>query len=503
MEITTIIITICILLFGYLVYNRLLGPLDYWKSRGIAYASGAIPIFGNTLSVYRLKDNLSTLSARIYEESVGKSVIGFFDMSSPVLMVRDPDLVKVVLQSNFKAFQHNAQILDLEKDPLIGRDPFFLRDKEWRHARPIFASTLSINRIKLMSLDIESACRLMKDYLSSELGDRESLEMDSKLLFSRYTHEVAGRTVFGIEANSFKKNDSAILLNEMKKMLDPSPVKGALMNITLLLPVLNKIIKTSFVPPEVDAEFRKLVQSLEESRKKDGHRMGNDVFGAMLDLHRDNKISREEALAHAFSFFVESFETSSLTLSFVCYELGKNEEIQDNLRQEVRHVLKTHEGRLTYEAIQEMSYMNKVINETLRLYPSVGNFVRLTAEKCHLESADGSRLDLEANSSILIPVLGLHRDPQIWQDPLVFDPERFSKENIDARHKFAYLPFGEGPRACPGSKLGILQVKAAIATILSSYRIQVSPKMIDPPRINPQYFLVSALGGFWMKLRPL
>lgn len=499
-----ILVAIFLVLIGYFVYHRLVGPLNYWKSRGIPFASGALPIFGNTLSVYRLKESLTTFSARIYNENVGKSMVGFFNMGDPVLMVRDPDLVKIVLQTNFKAFQNNAQILDLKADPLLGRDTFFLRGTQWRDAKPIFGSTLSVKKVKLMTPNIESACQLLKDYLSVKMGDKESLELDSKLLFSRYTNAVSTRNVFSIEANSFKEDYSGTYLEVMKKNMDPSLVKSFLMNILLFLPFLNKYINTSFVTPAMDAYFRKIVKDLEETRKHEENGAArNDVFQMMLDLHRAGKISYEEALGHAFSFSLESFETSSLILSFVAYELGKHEEIQEKLRHEVENVLKKHEGRLTYESIQEMTYMDDVINETLRLFPGVGNILRLTTEKCRLEGFDGLSVDLEPDTAILIPVLGLHRDPEIWQNPEKFDPTRFSTENNDLRHKFSFLPFGEGPRICPGIKLGCVQIKAALAVILPDYCIQVSPKMIEPVRINPQYFLTSALGGFWMKLRPL
>lgn len=92
------------------------------------------------------------------------------------------------------------------------------------------------------------------------------------------------------------------------------------------------------------------------------------------------------------------------------------------------------------------------------------------------------------------------RDPEHFEHPEVYDPDRFSKENIDKIKKMAYLGFGEGPRLCIGKYFGLFQVKACLASILSKYRVELSDKMLNEPMQSPTAFLRQCDSGVWIKL---
>lgn len=96
----------------------------------------------------------------------------------------------------------------------------------------------------------------------------------------------------------------------------------------------------------------------------------------------------------------------------------------------------------------------------------------------------------------------LHRDPENFEHPDIFDPSRFSKENVDHMKKMSYLTFGEGPRMCPGKVFGMFQVKAGIAALVKKYRVELSDKNTGELKQSPTSFLLQSDSPIWLKFVP-
>lgn len=110
---------------------------------------------------------------------------------------------------------------------------------------------------------------------------------------------------------------------------------------------------------------------------------------------------------------------------------------------------------------------------------------------------------LEEGIRLLIPVLGIHRDPDIYPEPEKFDPDRFTKENIAARHPYAWIPFGEGPRICIGLRFGMMQTRLGIAMIIKNFLVTPSAKTPIPMQLDPTGQLMSPLGGMYLNVKPI
>ena len=139
--------------------------------------------------------------------------------------------------------------------------------------------------------------------------------------------------------------------------------------------------------------------------------------------------------------------------------------VYDELLQEV------NDDSFSYELLGRLRYLEKVISETLRLYPVTPSIRRMTQKTRTL-----GNITIPQGSEVIIPVENIHYDPRFYPEPNKFDPDRFSEEAKAARPPLAYLPFGGGPRHCPGSRLALMELKVALARILCKVRVEVNER---------------------------
>nr|CAD7420880.1 unnamed protein product [Timema poppensis] len=130
--------------------------------------------------------------------------------------------------------------------------------------------------------------------------------------------------------------------------------------------------------------------------------------------------------------------------------------------------------------------MDAVVDETLRKYPPVGSLARFCTKDYKIP---GTNINIDKETSVIIPVYAIHHDPRYYPEPEKFDPEWFSDENIKIRPKFTYLPFVEGPRICIGLRFGLMQVKVGLTALLSKYKFSVNEKTSTPVTFNPISFI--------------
>jgi cytochrome P450 family 6 len=150
-----------------------------------------------------------------------------------------------------------------------------------------------------------------------------------------------------------------------------------------------------------------------------------------------------------FLFVVAGYETSSSTMTYAMFEFSINEEIQQKARQSVYDALEKHGNQLTYDAVNDMHYLEQCVNETLRKYPVVSSLQRTPIKDYQLPN---STIVIPKDQPVMIPVHAIHHDPDIYPEPERFDPDRFTPEEVEKRHEFSYLPFGQGPRICIGMR---------------------------------------------------
>lgn len=179
------------------------------------------------------------------------------------------------------------------------------------------------------------------------------------------------------------------------------------------------------------------------------------------------------------------FETSSATQSFALYHIAKEDGVQDKLRNEISEMLVRTKGKVTYDSVMnvsEMPYLHQIINETLRLYPILPVLDRECIKSDGYSLKPDSDFVIPHGMPVYIPVFAIQRDEENFPEPLKFDAERFSAENIHKIKPFTHFPFGTGPRNCIGERFGLMQVKTGIVKTLMDFRLE--PNANTPKKIT-------------------
>ncbi|KAG8179271.1 hypothetical protein JTE90_026735 [Oedothorax gibbosus] len=189
----------------------------------------------------------------------------------------------------------------------------------------------------------------------------------------------------------------------------------------------------------------------------------------LLELHlKDPTFTEEDIREEVDTFMFEGHDTTAMALSWTLYCLGLHPNLQKEVHDELDCIFQNEHGReITKADLSQMKYLECVIKEALRLYPSVP-FIGREVKK----SFKVLNHTITKGSLCFIFTYMLHRDPGSFPEPERFDPERFFPENCVGRHPYAYVPFSAGPRNCIGQKFALMEEKTILANILRRYRVE-------------------------------
>ncbi|TFK16063.1 Cytochrome P450 4V2 [Platysternon megacephalum] len=144
--------------------------------------------------------------------------------------------------------------------------------------------------------------------------------------------------------------------------------------------------------------------------------------------------------------------------------------------------------------LKKLRYLECVVKEALRLFPSVPSFARTTSEDCHIKG-----FKIPKGTQVVIVTYALHRDPEVFPDPEEFRPERFFPENSSGRHPYAYVPFSAGSRNCIGQRFAQMEEKAVLAIILRRFWVETSQKREELGLVSE--LILRPNKGIWIQLK--
>ncbi|XP_063243313.1 cytochrome P450 6j1-like [Bacillus rossius redtenbacheri] len=501
LDATSILVTGFVILYFYITRN-----FNYWEKRGVRSVRPK-PFLGSISSILLLRESIGCWLARNYRETVGEKFFGAYFVDKPALVVRDLELVKNIFVKDAHAFLDRNFSAREDVDPLFTKNLFGLKGKKWRHLRVKLSPTFTSGRMKKMFYLVDECGKQLASCLQQSASSGKPVNV--KETMARYSTDVISSCAFGVNTNA-QVDPQCEFRAVLKRVFERESLFDKIASIMVfILPFFLRLFRLKVIAYDIEDLVRKMFWDVVEQRRKTGESR-NDFMDLMLkiidegevrsedandqeEINKDNSYSltgfskaestdfemkNDDFVAQAFVFLLAGFETSSSVLNYALYELALNPDVQEKLRTEVTSTLAASGGKMTYETVVGMTYLEMVVSETLRKYPTLSFLERMCLSDYKIP---GTKLTIEKGIQVMIPVLGIHSDPEYYPDPTKFDPERFSAENKSKIPPYAFLPFGEGPRICIGMRFGQMQVKTALIHVLRSFRVRACAVTPEPP----------------------
>ncbi|XP_014481499.1 PREDICTED: uncharacterized protein LOC106747956 [Dinoponera quadriceps] len=487
---------------AYLFMTR---KFNYWKKRGV-FEIKPSPFMGNFADCIMQKRSPGFIMKNLYNQANNQPYVGFYIFDKPCLLIRDPEILKNILVKDFNYFS-NRYSSTSKQDSLGSSSILLLKNPAWKMVRNKLTPIFTSGKLKKMFEVLMKTVANLDSYLNKMELDGKGKVMDLKDLCGNLTTDMTGNNIYGLDIDSIN-NPKCEFREKGKAIFELSTFRGLEFLMIFFYPAMSRYINLNLFGKESSVFLRKIFWDTINHRIKSGQNRG-DLIDILIDFRKkynnqdleDFNVNGDDLVAQAAIFFTGGFETSSSAMSFSLYELAMQPKLQDKLRKEINDAIDENGGKLTYDMVLSLPYLDMVIFETLRMYPILTVLDRETVEPYKMPNSD---LILEKDTPVFISVLGMSYDPQYFPNPDKYDPERFSEENIHKIRPYVYLPFGEGPRKCIGSRLGLLQTKLGIIQILSKYEVTPCKDTPTVMVIDPKSQMSMPLNGkIYLNVRKL
>ncbi len=375
-----------------------------------------------------------------------------------VLMVYDPTLVKQVLQDNFTNYRR-SRFYDVIR-PILGEGIFLSEDERWLRQRRLLQPPFHGRDLIDMTSRIASAVSDMLERWRGPAMRREPVDVAQEMM--RLTLDVVFRTLLTVRL----PNVSETVYQALKAVLHEAEQR-----VWSMLPMRDRL------PTASNRAFRKgmaelddIVRRVIEDRCADRdapHDLLSILIEAFPNCDKD-PAEAKELRDHVISIIIAGHETAANVLIWMWTLLSRSPEIERRMRQEVAAVV--GDRTPTIDDVRKLAYTANVFGEAARLYPPVWTFSREAVADDWLGD-----VPVRKGSTIMVCAYAMHRNPQHWENPEGFDPDRFLPERAEARHPFAYFPFSAGPRTCLGKRFGQIEGVIVAAMIAQRYRLELVP----------------------------
>ncbi|GJQ82526.1 hypothetical protein Trydic_g14511 [Trypoxylus dichotomus] len=452
--------------------------------------------------VATLQSSITETYDQIYRSYHDCKYVGIYVMNRPAILLRDPEVIEDALVKNFSNFHDNDIEIKIEHDSVFGNNPFVLRGDDWKTKRTQHLLSLTPAKVKLMLPELESCADRMVTYLRRQIEKNSgTFCMESLELAARYTTETVTAVGVNINANSFTDGVPELRIAG-KVIFEPALTRGIKLYFLFLIPKITNIIPLRMMPKSLIETYKNLIVQTLKYRAENN--IQKDDFFDHLQEFRGDRQSLDEMTAQLGGMYIDGFGTNSGALNFIIYNLAAYQDVQEKLREEIREYFERSDGKLTADDILEMPYLDAVLCESLRKYPPFPIFTRRCTESYTLPKArdDASELTVEVGTPVIIPAYSLHNDEKHFPNPQQFDPERFFGTNKNGIEKYAYIPFGQGPRICLGMRFAILQTKVAMIKLVQNFKLSVNYTRTKLPiRLHPHGIILAAKDSLWINFK--
>jgi cytochrome P450 len=428
-----------------------------------------------------LRDStLKTFSQEAYEHDIVANKI----LGRHVFLVNEPAAIKRVLLDNVANYE-KTEITRRILEPGLGKGLITLEGDTWKAHRRTMSPAFDLRSVASYTPIMTAAAeelvaewRTLDPNIGVDVSDsmmEVTLKIISRTMFSSDSDDIM--SIMGHAAGRYQATVRPNILD--------------LLRVPLWLAGLgrNKAAHRAF------AEFDTVIDRLIESRVRDAQGAPKDLLARLIaarDEHTGVGMSAQEVRDHIVTMFMAGHETTAMAMTWAWYLLSQHPAQEAKLHAELQTVLG---GRPpTHEDLGKLTYSRMVIEESMRIYPTVP-----AMEREALADDTLAGRPVPKGSTVMIVPWVLHRHQKLWKNPGRFDPERFSSEQSAGRPRFSYLPFGGGKRICIGAAFAIAEATILLATLAQHFQ----PRLVPGHRVDPQGLItLRARHGMKMLLSP-
>lgn len=412
-----------------------------------------------------VKDKYPLQQARVYSKApidfVGEQLVehgqcfGLRFANRNLVIVNNPDYVQQAFQSNHRNYIKATSYRKLKL--MLGNGLFTSEGDFWLQQRRLIQPSFHKHELShFIDIMVKESAQLVYRWEYFYKGGRSFSLLEE---LSELTLGIVCESLLGQRLESGAK----IVNEELPTALS-----------FMIRRVLFPINAPMWMPLPSHLKFKrsigrigKLISKLINEKKREGSEYP-DLLWMLLQVKDEETgegMSEQQLVDEMMTFFLAGHETTAVALSWALFLLHQNEEACYKARTEGTRLLS--EG-VTLESLGQATYLKQVAQEALRLYPPAWTLAREALEADQLGPYSISKGD-----TVVVNSYWLHRNLHHWKSPLEFKPERFEADAVKSRHKFAYIPFGGGPRLCIGHHFALFEMQIALATILSNFQVEI------------------------------
>ena len=418
-----------------------------------------------------------------YRARLGHTFTFHFGGTRPTIVSSNPVFIERVLRSN----RDNYQKSDIQVERMVefqGKGLVNSHGDEWLRRRRLLARGFLPGRLSDQLPIQQNVLRgLMENF--GRAAQRGPVDIHQQMV--RFTLRLVGKSLFG---RSMRGDELDLIADAI------SDIQGFIVR-QIIQPYMiswYRLFGVSRQYQRIRIEADEIVMRHIAARREEG--VGDtDFLRLMLDstYHDTNEpMTEDQVKIESLQLMVAGNETSSLALTWTFYLLGRHPQYVARIREEIDNVI--GDDPIGFENLHQLQLTLSVVDEALRLYPPFWMIDRVA-----LEDDEVCGIRIPPGMMVVPFIYGTHHNPELWPDPETFDPERFSPELSRDRHRFAYIPFGGGPRLCIGQNMAIVQVLLIVATIVPKYDFRL---VDDRPVDTRPMMLLRPDGPIRMQFEP-
>jgi cytochrome P450 len=371
----------------------------------------------------------------------------------PAIFLYHPDDVEYVLVTNSKNFIKSMSLRSNFFLRLVGNGLLTSQGEEWKRARRLSQPAFHRERVA-------SYGKTMVDFtnrLTSKFRDGETRDIHIDMM--RLTLEIVVQCLFSADVSRDVDEVGATLKRLVRPFASQATLKWILDN-RLPTPAHRRFHALS---KRIDHVVYRIISERRASGKNEG-----DLLSMLLAARDEDgsRMSDRQLRDEVMTLFLAGHETTALTLAWSWYLLATNPAAEQKFHAELNQVL--GDRAPTFADLPQLKFTETIARECMRLYPPAYALGREAINDCEI---GGYRVP--AGTQVFMFQWATQRDPRFFDEPAAFKPERWTEEFVERLHKYAYFPFGGGPRICIGASFAMMEILLCLATMGQKFRLEI------------------------------